>query len=339
MKIILIMILNISLFAGTLRILNIPKYSKIMIDNNEEMVYENNTKRSLDIELKNTLVGSYDILIENKYFLPVEFSADISDRVFVKTLDMRYANEFFTNIQVEDVDGNIDDCMAFQCSASAGERLYVNVYKFKNNIEDINVDFSVSKDEYYDETDSYDVDKNQKIIISPVSSWGLFGIGAVSGIYPANEELELSDGDDYIKYFLDDTVVTGAKLFYKKNTFINVFIGFELNYLVAKETHDEEDEDLTDDKNFDGTPSITVMTAGASLGYRYRRLFVEAGVRQEMVDIEKTYSDRSFAYDESRVAPYVSLNYLFWKIGHGGMSIGVTSSSEKITTASLQIVF
>ncbi len=326
-----------TLYAGTLKILNIPINSAIIIDGK---TYENKLDRITSITLKNSVFGSYDVVVKNKDFLPYKFSVKISDKEnSIVTLEMQYSKEFLTNVFVEDIFGKLDPCSTFTCSVSSGEALAKNLFLYKENETKTNVDFTVKGSGYYNETDSYDIHKNQKVIISPVSSWGLIGFGLVGGMYPADEDFILSDGDKSIKYFLDDTLIYGGKLSYKKNTIINIFLGIEFNYMTSKEEQDEKDENPNDGRTFNGIPSVTLMSLGGSVGYRYRRFMIEAGARQEEILIEKTYTDTTYEFTESRITPYVSINYIFWAFGKGGMSLGLTSTSDKVTTASLLVQF
>lgn len=337
-NILLVLLISVvGLSAGTLRILNIPVNSTIEIDGKK---YENKRLRSYEIEIENKLLTStYSLIITNEDFIDYNQNITIKDdELVIKTLDMQYAREFYTSIFVEDVSGRIDACKSFKCSVESGEYISLNLYKYNENDENDNVDFTVERKGYYDETDSYDVFTNQSITIAPVSSWGLFGIGFVSGIYGAIEDLELSNGDEYMKYMLEDTTVTGGRISYKKNTPINIYFGLEANMLFSKETQDEEDPDLTDDLNYNGVPSISVLTLGTSIGYRYRRFFIDGGIRQESIIIEKTYTDKSYTYEETKTVPYVSFNFLWWSIGNGGMTIGL-NASENISTVSLDVVF
>jgi len=342
MKIILLILLlsSITLSAGVLRVLNIPVNSEIIIDGK---LYANNQKRSMNIELENKLL-SYKVEVKNQYFMPYTFKASVSkEKPTIHTLEMKYAREYFTNIFVEDIDGDIDKCSRFTCKVESGRKITDNVYMFSENLEDKSVDFTTSKRGYYDETDTYDVSENQIVTIEPVSSWGLFSIGYISSVYPVDEEFTLENGDIGMYYFIDDTPLEGAKFSYRKNTIFNFFIGMEINYLTAKEEHPEEGENLDenpdDSRHFTGTPSINIVTAGLSVGYRYHRWFLEAGTRQEMISVSKAYTDGVFTHEESRVSSTVSLEYLFWKMYHGGLSVGVTSSSEGINTAYIQALF
>jgi len=337
-KIVLILlVLSATLFSGTLRILNIPVNSTIIVNGEQE--YKNENKRSMNLDLENTGLLSTDVQVLNKYFLPYEFSVNISDdKTTVQTLEMQYAREFYTNILVEDVYGDLDSCVYFECKAESGDKIDDNLYKFRENIKDVSVGFSASRDGYYDETDTYDVDQNQLIIISPVSSWGLVSIGAVAMTYPADDSLKLSNGDEYMYYYLDDTQMYGAKLSYRKNTIFDFFLGVDFEYMHAEETYDEEDE-INDGKNFTGTPTINVITLGVSGGVRFSRLFIGGGLRQEMVSISKAFTDKEYTYDDSRVAAYITADFLIYKIGDGGWSIGVNASTESLISASLSLMF
>ena len=340
-KIVLSLIFGIvSLYAGTLRILNIPVNSTIEVDGKK---YYNTTKRSLEITLDDKLFsGTYSLKVTNKYFLPYTEQVEVSKtKATVVTLKMQYTKKFFTNIFVEDVDGKLDSCKLFSCSVSGdGKKLANNLYQFTQTPDDQVVDFTVKRKGYYDETDSYDANKNQQITISPVSSWGLFGIGGVGALYPADEDLILTSEDgEFMPYYLEDTPIGGWNIFYKKNTIFNIYFGVQYGYMTNTETQGEADEDLTDNKNYNGVPSIEVTYVGGFVGYRYHRAFFELGANSEDIDIEKTYTDKMFIYQESRVNPYFSFEYLFWKVGQGGMTIGVSTSSEKISKISLTIVF
>ena len=66
-----------TLYAGTLKILNIPINSAIIIDGK---TYENKLDSITSITLKNSVFGSYDVVVKNKDFLPYKFSVKISDK-------------------------------------------------------------------------------------------------------------------------------------------------------------------------------------------------------------------------------------------------------------------
>jgi len=336
-KILVLVLLSVTLFGGTLRILNIPTYSSIKIDDKE---YFNEEKRYIEIELKQKIF-SYDITISNKNFQTYNFSQSISDKkVAVYTLHMQYTKEYYTNIFIEKIDGGLDGCREFKCIVENGFQVNENTYRFQDNLEDTTVDFTVSKDGYYDETDSYDITKNQKIIIEPVSSFGYIGIGFVSGTYPASEHLGLTDGDDRIAYTFEDITLSGGEIYYKKNTPYNIFIGLNFTYLKSKESFEESSY-----KNFSeysGDPLVTMMSYGLSLGYKWKSLLMEVGMRQQNFEISKTYKDVTYSVTSDEVTPFVSLNFIFFTY----LAIGVTVSNvtledveSDLVTASLQLIF
>ena len=339
-KILILVLLSVTLFGGTLRILNIPTYSSIKIDDKE---YFNETKRFIDIKLKEKIF-SYDISISNKNFQTYSFSQSISDnKVAVHTPHMQYTKEYYTNMFIEKIDGSLDGCREFKCIVENSFQVNENTYRFKDNLEDTTVDFTVSKDGYYDETDSYDITKNQKIVIEPVSSFGYIGIGFVSGNYPASEHLGLTVGDDRISYKFEDISLSGGEIYYKKNTPINLFIGLNFTYLKSKESFEESSYDnFGTYSEYSGDPLITMMSLGLSVGYKWDSLLMEIGMRQQNFEISKTYQDVTYSTTSDEVTPFISLNFIFFTY----FAIGVTVSNvmvedveSELATASLQLVF
>jgi len=334
--ILLLFITSIDLFAGTLRLLNIPTYSVIKIDSQD---YFNEDKRYLEIELKEKLF-SYNIKVINDNFKPYSFSQNISDKkVAVYTLDMEYVQEYFTNIFVQNINKTLDSCQMFVCSVNSGTKITQNTYKFKDNIEDKTVDFTVSRRGYYNETDSYDITKNQKIVISPVSSFGYIGIGIVYGLFPAQENLNLTSGSDRISYNLEDINLYGGEIYYKKNTPYNFFIGVEFNYLTSKESFEESSYD--EKGEYSGDPLVTMMSYGVSIGYKWHPLFMEVGLRAQNFEVSKTYSDTTYSNSSNDATPYISLNYMFgryWAFGVTASSVFLDDTESSLMTVSLQLI-
>jgi len=330
--IIILFIASVTLFGGTLRILNIPIYSSIKVENKE---YLNELKRYIEIDLDEKMF-SYDISIMNKNFKTYKFSQSITDeKVAVYTLNMEYAKEYYTNIFVKDVDGRLDNCQEFLCDAKNSIKITSNTYKFKDNLENPIIDFVVSRENYYDETDSYDITKNQKIIIEPVSSWGTFSIGLVAGQYTKesiplfNDEL----GSNAPQYLVEDATMYGFQLSYKKNTPFNFFIGTTVNYLTLSES--EEDIESTYETYYSGDPEMQIITVGLSLGYKLSSLLLEVGMRQEMLEISKVINNKKYSYEEDEIGTFIALGFKLTKF----MTISLSYSELELATTSLQLTF
>jgi len=345
--ILILLISSLSLFAGTLRILNIPVNSTIMIDNEKE--YFNENKRSMNIELEDATF-SYNIKILNKYFLPYDFNANISnEKISIHTLEMKYARHFYTNILVKDAQGNFDGCINFTCTVEFGKRITDNLYKYSENTENTNVDFSVSAVNYYDETDTYNINKNQLITIAPVSSWGLFSLAYIASNYPADENLKLtneSDNSQFMKYLLEETLMQGARFSYKKNTIFDFYLGMDISYMRAKETYGETDDDPSDGKVFTGVPTINYGIIGVSIGYRIGSLFLEGGLREDVISISKTFADdTTWKFTEMKTTGFVSADYILFQQKYqaqhlgGGVAVGLSISSDLLPVASIQMMF
>jgi hypothetical protein len=325
MKIVLILLVQLSLFAGTLRILNIPKYSTIKID---DTIYHNATQRSLEVPLKSSFV-SYDVVVSNQYFFPEKFSVKIDDKqVAIHTLHMKYAHTFYTNIFVKDKYGQLDHCDKFKCQVDAGEKITSNLYQYKDNMPLTYANIKVTRNGYYDETEIFNIKKNQKIIITPVDAWSEVSFSLIVGIYSDTDGVFLNYQDRYVKYKVDGTTMYGVGFSYRKNTPFNFYLTYGLDFLGASETH-ETDDDLTDGLNDNGTPSVDYATFKAGAGIKFGKIYLEGGMKYVNTTIEKTYTDGTYSFEETKTVPYGSINL-------GWFGLGIT---DNVTTISIRATF
>lgn len=333
--IILALLFTTQIFAAKLRILNIPINSTIIIDDMPE--FKNEDNRIMEFDLQEKLLSSYDVKIINKEFMTNEFSVNVQDeKVTTYTLKMTYARTFYTNVFVESERYGLDNCVIFECSVSEGENITNNTFAFRENFKNTKVKFTAKGRGFYDETDVYDITKDQLITLDSVSSWGLLSVGVTYAAYPGFKSLDLKSDNKYIKYTQDSTSLTGIKVAYKKNTPFNFYLAGEYNYMFHKET---QVDPVYGDIAYSGDVAMDLHTLGAAIGYSSHWWFVEVGARDEFFMVAKSFTDTTYSAKFNKIAGYLSFSAMNQTNPKSGIGIELTISSSMIISASLLLGF
>jgi len=250
MKLLLVLVIFANfLFSVTFKILNLEPNSTIKINSKVYKVDSN----KFEIDLKE---GDYTIQISHLDFIPLTFDYEVANdkknivilnykengkvkypfikrKDFFKTVEIDYkVRKGFLKVKRKDY------CQTFKCEATKKTSLInifsikkVNTYKNTSNLYILKQDnkysyFTVSVDSpyTYSTSETTNFNEDDKIVLSPVSSWSMFTLesGAVS--------------------YNDDRNYTGivVGLGYRKNLPINIFVSLRTRYLLFfnKETNE-----------------------------------------------------------------------------------------------------
>jgi len=300
MRLLLVLVIFANfLFSVTFKILNLEPNSTIKINNKSYRVDSN----KFEINLKE---GDYTITISHNDFIPLRFDYEVSNdkdniiilnheengkieypfikrKNFFKTVEIDYkVRRGFLKVKRKDY------CNEFKCEATKKSSLITIFYKkvspYKNNLYILKQDnkysyFTIRADSKYTYSTSTttDFNKDEKVILSPISSWSMFTLesGAVS--------------------YNDDKNYTGVVigLGYRKNLPINIFASIRTRYLWFFNTETNE--------------TLKGYQVGGGIGYLASNgLMLEGGVLKNHI--------KNKHIENNKVEPYGELSYRGLKI-------------------------
>jgi len=336
MKKIVFLLIGSFLFAGSLKILNIPKSSKLYIDDNTTAINVKNNSITLNLES-----GSYDIKILNKRFLPIELdnievkddkptiitlNEETKDGIkypiiqaskFYKTIHIKYYRVKYSGsaVEIDDYCDNVD-CRVFvnngllDKNRRYDKKYRSNLYVFKNNEDYKNVKVSVHSSQFYTSSTSTDAFSNENLEFSPIVSWSSWGIGF--GIASSSKQtLTAEDGSQ------KDLSIAGwvFVMDYKKNLPIDIFYSIKLRgYLLGG----ENDDGTTDE--------VTGYQYGIGGGYLFTSIgvYIEGGILKNNLQYESSDYYNTYKYEDTGVVPYAEL-------GIGRLHLNYSKSVASIT--------
>jgi len=342
MKKLLILFITTILFGGSLKIVNLPQNSTIILDGHKFFNYNNNF---IDIKYKN---GTYDILIKNKEFLDIHLDdIDIDDTEKLITLNeenedgTQYpvikAKKFYKNIAVhyyrvldyKTIYSQTNDyCQVVDCNVKIGSGLifgdYKNVdrknrytsslYVFKNNIPEDKIKVIVKSEDFYTTTNTSDLTENENIDLYPVSKWSSWTMNIGYGWTTDKVELKASDGD-IIEENMDGFLLG---LSYKHSTMFDIYWTTKLTfyYLMGD----------TDPSNSNNVDEMKGYQYGIGIGHIFKSLGgllkIEGGMLQNDFSYKADRNDgfgddgyvkiKTYTYDNTDIKPYIEISIYGW---------------------------
>jgi len=317
-KIILFLGLVTFLFSGTLRILNIPKHSTIIINGKN---YYNNSSNLFEINLKN---DSYNIKILNDYFLPIEIDdIDVEDKkTAIVSLNEEIEGEieypiipvekYYKTIKViyydfDDFWGSLEEvedyCNHATCKGKMEENGKMETYKsnlyvfHKNTDKDLDVDIKVSKKGSYSSSKSLDAFENEDVEFELTPAWHRFGFSIGYGTSAKDVVLEDSRGNQklYEAGYFSGWLIG---MDYKHNLpYIGLFVDLKARYISFSATNSED------------SGKILGYQGGIGVGYLFKFETIGIGVHAGILKNSLDYTaDKDFEYTDEEVEPYVEIN-------------------------------
>jgi len=343
MKKILLLLIAIYLFAGTLKIVNVPQNSDIYIDGKK--IQNIGDKNFFKVILTN---GDYDIKIVNKNFLDIVIEdVKISDKPTIITLNeetkdgVKYPvipiKKYYKTIAIHysEVTSrkvyNYDDyCSRFNCNVSENSGLFSNdvkieqkykknLYVFTNNTDAKNTYIKVHGPNSYSSSVTTDTFKNEHIDLYPVAKFSFitFGIGLCVS---QNDVTLTNENDSSDEKVMKKNYYSGwmFEVGYKHSLPIDVYWAARLQYYAFS----------GDNYKYATTDDMNGYKIGLGLGYLFKwsiPVYIEGGVMKKSLKYtykESTYSDK-YTYTDSGMDSYISLKINFLELFMSPTTAGV----------------